>query len=354
MLGKVSLFVCALVSLAKCDWVEIPQISSVPKVTYKIQTVASFADLPESSVLGSSNVLSSVFSYDPPLSTTEATIFADGFEHKSTLKKYFPTTVTSKTFDVKHKITDRVDYEEIEMEPVKLMQFESDKRKVAYANQTVPMKVLPIMLETGKTMTSTQHSEEPDDDDDDGVTIVDDDEELDITKEQEDEYYYYDEPTSSTTTQAPRKVPSRKPPPPKPQRRIIEMMNMKAKVHNHLSFSSFLKFLKNIQQSFATRTAKNISDKIKMLSQFRDSLLVTINQRIKSLWKTQSKKKKKHRSKRTLMGGGGGWMEQGGMDFPSAEGALLSISFLTFAVFLIKLVLVSDGVENFSSQAINY
>lgn len=35
-------------------------------------------------------------------------------------------------------------------------------------------------------------------------------------------------------------------------------------------------------------------------------------------------------------GGGGG----GGMEFPSAETALMTISFLTLAVFLIKLVLV--------------
>lgn len=31
---------------------------------------------------------------------------------------------------------------------------------------------------------------------------------------------------------------------------------------------------------------------------------------------------------------------EAGMDFPSSEGALMTLSFLTFAVFLIKLVLV--------------
>lgn len=41
------------------------------------------------------------------------------------------------------------------------------------------------------------------------------------------------------------------------------------------------------------------------------------------------------------------WMEDkhGGIDFPSAESALLTISFLTFAVFLIKLVLVSEKCQ---------
>lgn len=354
MLGKVLLVVCATVSCATCDWVKIPQLSNVPKVTYKIQSVASFSDLPSSSLLTNSNVLSSVFSYDQPTTfstTTDKVITTEAsYTHQTTVKKYFPTTVTSKAVDFEHKIADRIDYEEIEMEPVRLLSFESDRRKVIYMNQTVPLKVLPILVETGKKMTSNQDSDS--EEDDDGVTIVDDDEELDIShQEDEEDYYEYDEPASSstttTTTKAPRKSPIRKVPQ-KPQKRIVEMMNMKAKVHNHLSFSSFLKFLKNIQESFATRTAKNISEKIKMLSQFRDSLLLTINQRIKSLWKTQSKtkKKKKHRSKRTL-GGGGGWMEHGsGMDFPSAEGALLSISFLTFAVFLIKLVLVSAGKKN--------
>lgn len=46
------------------------------------------------------------------------------------------------------------------------------------------------------------------------------------------------------------------------------------------------------------------------------------------------------RSKRGLMDG----HHSGGMEFPSSEGALMTISFLTFAVFLIKLVLVSQSI----------
>lgn len=56
------------------------------------------------------------------------------------------------------------------------------------------------------------------------------------------------------------------------------------------------------------------------------------------LWPTQIEKKKK-RTKRGMMGGGGH-----GMDFPSAETALMTVSILTFAVFLIKLVLVCISV----------
>jgi hypothetical protein len=58
---------------------------------------------------------------------------------------------------------------------------------------------------------------------------------------------------------------------------------------------------------------------------------------MKHLWSD-----KPRRVKRGLMGGGGG--HDTGLDFPSAEGALMTISFLTFAVFLIKLVLVGDDM----------
>lgn len=37
-----------------------------------------------------------------------------------------------------------------------------------------------------------------------------------------------------------------------------------------------------------------------------------------------------------------GYEDDGSMDFPSNEGALMTIGFLTFAVFLIKLVIVSN------------
>lgn len=352
MIAKILML--ALSTCVNCEWVKLPQMSNTPKVNYKIQTVASFSDLSPSSILANSDVLSSVFSYDAPKtvsSTTEMTLITEAsFSQQSKMKKYFPSTVTSKTVDFKPQISDRVDLEL--MEPVKLT-IGSNQRKVIFLNQTVPIKVQSPYIESGKVMPSNQDSaEENEDDDDDGVTVVNEDESLDNSEElasSEEEYEYEYEAeipltsttttTTTTTTKAPRKVT-----PSKPQRRVIQVASMKAKPHNHLSFTSFLKFLKNIQESFATRTAKNINDKISMLRKFRDKLLITVNQRINSLWKTQSKKKtKKNRNKRTL-GGGGGWMEGGGgaaMDFPSAEGALLSISFLTFAVFLIKLVLVS-------------
>ncbi len=70
-----------------------------------------------------------------------------------------------------------------------------------------------------------------------------------------------------------------------------------------------------------------------MLTEFRDSLMTAINGQIKKLWKMQPSDESRKRVKRTFA------EKSGVMDFPSSEGALLSICFLTFAVFLIKLVL---------------
>uniref|UniRef100_A0A182RHI8 Uncharacterized protein n=1 Tax=Anopheles funestus TaxID=62324 RepID=A0A182RHI8_ANOFN len=101
-------------------------------------------------------------------------------------------------------------------------------------------------------------------------------------------------------------------------------------------FGGFVEFLRRMQASFVRRTAHTIGDKIRTLAEMRDQLLSSIERRIASLWMGGKQPTARRRVKR-------GWMEPHGetdaMDFPSAEGALLTISFLTFAVFLIKLVL---------------
>lgn len=272
--------ICTLLGCATGDWVKLPQITNTPKVINNVKTVASLADL---SSLVHSDVMSSVFSYDAPkFSSTKATSLVTRTP-QTKVTKFLPSTpsstVTSETVSVKEGIADRIDYEV--MDPVELIESEprkvifinhtfparSEQRKVIFMNQTVPMKVLPLSGESGKKF----HEEN---EDDDGVTILDEDDNLNSSEEPlsvEEEYYEYDE-QSTTTTKAPRKVTKKSPP--KPQRRILQAQTMKAKVHNHLSFAGFMKFLKNIQASFATKTAKTIGDKIKMLSSFRDNLLV--------------------------------------------------------------------------------
>uniref|UniRef100_A0A182IMI4 Uncharacterized protein n=1 Tax=Anopheles atroparvus TaxID=41427 RepID=A0A182IMI4_ANOAO len=96
----------------------------------------------------------------------------------------------------------------------------------------------------------------------------------------------------------------------------------------------FVDFLRRMQANFVLRTAHTIGDKIRTLAGLRDQLLSSIERRIAALWVAPGRQRR--RVKR-------GWLEPhagaDAMDFPSAEGALLTISFLTFAVFLIKLVL---------------
>lgn len=129
-----------------------------------------------------------------------------------------------------------------------------------------------------------------------------------------------------------------------------------------LSFMKVLQFLKDIQSTFVTNTARSIQDKIKMLEIFKDTLLMNIGKwnkkknikyyaifniilllflnletRIKSLWPTPVVRTKRHIESHD---------SHGSMDFPSSEGALMTISFLTFAVFLIKLVLVIKIYRN--------
>lgn len=345
MFGKIFLLLSSLCLCGSGDWVKIPQVPNTPKVTYKVQTIASFSDLPSSSVLAHSDVLSSVFSYNSQKvtsSTTEMPIITKPIEPFE-MNKYIQTTVTSKSVDFVPEVSDRIDREELDMHPINLVATRNAKTKVVYMNRTIPIKTLANFVVTEKQI-SMEHD---DPDEDDGVTILDDDENL-SSEEFVSEEVYYEYEEEPTTTKAPRKVIPRKTLNKSPQRRVMQAVN-KQPLLSSLSFNNFLKFLKSIQNTFTSRTAKNINDKIQMLREFRDNLLMTINQRIKSLWKTQSQaKKKKSRTKRTL---GGGWMEEGGaLDFPSAESALLSLSFLTFAVFLIKLVLVKPAAIIFQKQ----
>lgn len=126
--------------------------------------------------------------------------------------------------------------------------------------------------------------------------------------------------------------------------------------YNPFSLNEILNFLRSIQNTFSMGSARGVTAKIQTLKTFKAELMQNIGnflgaleaipiihshkfsayleERLKQLWPTQTEKKK--RAKRGMMDGGGG----GHMDFPSAETALMTVSILTFAVFLIKLVLV--------------
>lgn len=351
------LVVLFYLKLITAEWVKLPNISpttQVPKVVFKLAQPIKNSFL-------SSETLKSVITL--PSTTTETTFFEDNIStRKSYVRQYFHTTVTSHVLNVLGSLSNVTKHEEI-LEPVLLQAPEKNKNRVMYFNKTVQMNVIPvktyqIMNKTDDIFGNDNQNVNYHESDDDGVTISENEADDDLYYDDEYYYEYADEttkfnpivkkePSSSTTTTTalPPKTHKKKILNQKLQRRtMIQMMNSKQyKPFGDVSFPSFIKFLRKIQESFAIRTAKTIGDKIKMLVTFRDQLMTTINRQIRRLWRgnqaSSKKSSSRKRSKRTLgLDHGHG---SGAMDFPSAEGALLSICFLTFAVFLIKLVLVS-------------
>lgn len=336
-LDLIFLVVFLLNFVASEKWIKLPDIKPgiIKEIKKQEPQMVVFKLAPPPSIL-SSDIMSSVFSTNPS-ATTNSPIITAGYSstQRSYTKKYFQSTVTSKVLTFPSNVSQLIDDEEFE--PIPFVMVKPIKvEKIKFFNQTMAMNVLPIdgTIDRIDNEKSSEEKEE-----DDGVTITDD---IDDSLEYYDDDYEEEESTTSsttTTTQSPKKehkAPKNNPQK-NPQRRIIAV-----RANPNLSFSSFIKFIKTIQESLAIKTAKTITEKIKMLMEFRDSLMMAINRKIKRLWRMQPKvtattTARKFRTKRTL---GDGLMDKGGaMDFPSAEGALLSICFLTFAVFLIKLVL---------------
>jgi hypothetical protein len=343
------------VNISSGEWVKLPNISpttQVPKVVFKLAQ-------PIKNSLLSSEMVNSVISLSP---TTESSKFGDNVStRKSYIRQHFQTTVTSNVLNVIGSLSD-VSENQDTLEPVLLEPPVKNNNRVMYFNKTVQMNVIPeLPVKTYQIVNKTDDKYENNnqnvnyhESDDDGMPLTDN---VDEDVYYDDEYYYeYEDETTkinpfvkkistTTTTAMPRKTHKKKTLNQKIQRRTMaQLMNSKQyKPFGDVSFPSFIKFLRKIQESFAIRTAKTIGDKIKMLITFRDTLMMTINKQIRRLWRGNPESTKKSssrkRSKRTL--GLDHSQGSGAMDFPSAEGALLSICFLTFAVFLIKLVLVS-------------
>lgn len=172
------------------------------------------------------------------------------------------------------------------------------------------------------------HDDDYDGEDDDGQSV---------TVENDDEDFIADSVDEDETNSKPTPLTQRT----KPTKRKIYKLVPKPSPSHDVGFS-FIDFLKDIQKSFVHKTVNTIQDKIQMLQNYRDNLLINIEDRIKSVWPvsviTTSKEGRKKRSMMVAQ-------SDGQISFPSAEGALITICFLTFAVFLIKLVLVSDTIK---------
>ncbi|KAF5308217.1 hypothetical protein FQR65_LT06397 [Abscondita terminalis] len=94
------------------------------------------------------------------------------------------------------------------------------------------------------------------------------------------------------------------------------------------SYTNFIPFLSKVQSTLMKNAHKNKKSKLSVLSGLRDHLLYEIQNRMAHLWKPKSDNRASREYK-----------EDSHMDFPSNESALITIGFLTFAVFLIKLVM---------------
>ncbi|XP_069689101.1 uncharacterized protein [Periplaneta americana] len=88
--------------------------------------------------------------------------------------------------------------------------------------------------------------------------------------------------------------------------------------------SSAFDMLRSVHQKLVQVMPNTLREKMDFLQQLKNRMLHYMERRIRGLWTTDNQ-----RQSRT---------EKGMMAFPSMEGALMSISFLIFAVFLIKLV----------------
>ncbi|EDW44623.1 uncharacterized protein LOC6616617 isoform X2 [Drosophila sechellia] len=95
------------------------------------------------------------------------------------------------------------------------------------------------------------------------------------------------------------------------------------------SVQGFFKFLKNMQKTWIKKSTLTFGKKIKLLQNLRDNLIKLIEQQFAVLWQPPERRRRRRR----------GILDDSEIDFPP-EAAIMSINFLTFAVFLIKLVMV--------------
>ncbi|KAG5671360.1 hypothetical protein PVAND_001561 [Polypedilum vanderplanki] len=369
MTSSILILLLHVVNFIAADWIKLPSISpttappptttiltsshsqNVPKVVFKL------APPPDPDIF-SSETMSSIFSYRP---TTKPTEFPSSSTKKSYIRKNFHTTVTSKVVHFPGNVSNLVDNNEF-IKPIVLDQENKKTNNVRFYNKTVAMNVIPLKSSQLIINDEMKFTMEEEKDEDDGVTITVDDDDANNSSIDEEGYeaddelddYYYEEDElnkfpepyknkqhQSSTTEMPKAHKKSHNKIGNAQRRMQLLQKSSRKPFPNINFPTFINFIKKIQESFAMRTAKSIGEKIKMLMSFRDRLMLAINHQIKRLWVKQPRvTKTKKRGKRTI--GGEEWMEHktsNAMDFPSVEGALLSICFLTFAVFLIKLVL---------------
>ncbi|XP_026486706.2 uncharacterized protein LOC113393838 [Vanessa tameamea] len=99
------------------------------------------------------------------------------------------------------------------------------------------------------------------------------------------------------------------------------------------TLSGMWKLMKLVTETIYKNTHRTFKSKIKYLEGLKTTILTSIEERVENIWpddiEHRGSRKRRARSAEA----------RGHIEFPSSETTLMTISFLTFAVFLIKLVL---------------
>ncbi|PZC76789.1 hypothetical protein B5X24_HaOG204106 [Helicoverpa armigera] len=106
--------------------------------------------------------------------------------------------------------------------------------------------------------------------------------------------------------------------------------NEKMKIN---TMENLIKFMRVVADTISKNSRRSFGGKMQYLHELKDSILANIEQRIDATWPDDDSANSRRRSRSAQAS------PRGHVQFPSSESALMTISFLTFAVFLIKLVL---------------
>ncbi|XP_063367702.1 uncharacterized protein LOC134656112 [Cydia amplana] len=101
------------------------------------------------------------------------------------------------------------------------------------------------------------------------------------------------------------------------------------------TMENVLKFARVVADTITRNTRKSVSSKLRYLEDLKDTIMVNIEDRIEYLWPDDTGGSAARRRRWSRSADARGHH----VEFPSSESALMTISFLTFAVYLIKLVL---------------
>ncbi|CAG5004648.1 unnamed protein product [Parnassius apollo] len=116
------------------------------------------------------------------------------------------------------------------------------------------------------------------------------------------------------------------------EQKQTKTQNIKVNEKKTSVIETLTKFLNIVTQTINQSTRRSFKSKVRYLENLKNTLLTSIESRIDSAFPDDDTVE--HRQRRFA-----GVESRGHVEVPSSESALMTISFLTFAVFLIKLVL---------------